>query len=138
MIGPVDQVLIWIEDPAGTIYRITRKSGSRYLHEGPAGKQVCSKTGTGFAYQLLTHMVKMEPERFTIIIDHGKELLGIDHMPVISQDFILFLHRQRGDSTEYTERQLLETRRTVDYDQEHGIKTNFISSAWGCTPEEMI
>jgi hypothetical protein len=95
MIGSSDQVLIWIEDPAGAIYRITRKSGSRFLHEGPAGKQVCSKTGTGFTYQLLTHMVKMEPERFTIIIDHGKELLGINHMPVLSQDFILFLHRQR-------------------------------------------
>jgi hypothetical protein len=126
MIGTIDTVLIWIEDNNNhDIYRISVKSTYRYLHEYNQDKQLTGKCGTGFSYQILTHMVKMEPERFTIIIDNGKRY-GFSHMPVTSMDFQLFLHDIRKDSNEYTETALLELQKTVQYDMEHGINTNFM------------
>ena len=127
MIGTIDNVLIWIEDRFNhDIYRIVVKSAYRYLHEFNNNKQIVGKCGTGFSYQILTHMVKMEPERFEIIIDNGKKI-GFTHMPVTSYDYQLFLHDICKDSQEYTDRVLLELQKTVEYDMEHGITTNFMN-----------
>lgn len=124
--GMTDNVLIWIEDKNNRdIYRITVKTAYRYLHEFNQDKQLTGKCATGFSYQILTHMVKMEPERFEIIIDNGKRY-GFNHMPVTSWDYQLFLHDIRNDSNEYTDQALLELQKTVSYDMEHGINTNFM------------
>ena len=136
-------IVIEIKEDNGKIYRITQKGKYRFLCEGPEGSGYSGKSFIGFNYQILTNMVKMEPERFEIIQDHGMEILGIGHMPVESQDWILFLgrvdHFEREWDIERCEREILQTQKTVEYDTMHGLKTNFTTGTFQkYYPEEMV
>lgn len=139
----MNNVVIEIKENTGQIYRITQKGKYRFLCEGPGSTGHSGKNFIGFTYQILTNMVKMEPERFEITQDHGKEILGINHYPVNSLDWILFLGRVRMFEGEWDidrcEQEILQTQKTIEYDTEHGLKTNILTGSFhNYYPEEMI
>ena len=131
----MQKTVIEIKETNGNIYRISQKGTYKFLHEMPEGKGTSGKCPACFQYQILTHMVKMEPERFIINQDNGKQILGVNHMPVNTRDWIIRLGQICNFDREWDinrcEREISETQRTVDYDIEHGINTSFMGQPSG-------
>jgi len=122
-------IILKIEERNGAIYQITQTGKYRFVHEGMGGKQTAGKCMTGFEYQILVDMVKMEPERFNLIVDNG-DLIGLSHLSVHTIPGILrmyphFVDTDQGERIARCEKELVRTQKVVEYDQEHGIKTNF-------------
>ena len=137
-------VIIEIKENNGNTYRITQTGKYRFISEGPGTIHKGGKSHIGFTYQILVDMVKLEPERFDLVIDNG-QLLGFEHYSIHTLEGIIKLYPMfySGKEEHWIEtcwRELDRAQKVIAYDQEHGIKTQFYTG-WdpsGSQLEELI
>ena len=133
-------VIIEIKENNGNVYRITQTGKYRFVFEGPGSIHKGGKSYLGFTYQILVDMVKLEPERFDLIIDNGQSL-GFKHQSVhtiegIIKLYPMFISNKEKSWIETCWRELRRTQKVIAYDQEHGIKTIFYTG-WDPSGSEL-
>jgi hypothetical protein len=125
----INFIVLKIEDRNGDIYQINTHGKNKCMIEEPAQSGVLGKNRTCLVYQSMTHMVKMEPERYTIIVDNG-DLVGYTHMPVHTLDGILnmylyFVETGQKHWIDLSDRFWQETVKTCAYNEDHNIRANY-------------
>ena len=124
-----DFIILKIEDRNGDIYQINTNGAKKCLISEPSQTGILGKNRTCMVYQSMLHTAKLEPERYSIIVDNG-DFCGYTHMPVhtlqgITNMYLHFVETRQKHWIDLCEKFWSETTRVCAYDEEHGINTNY-------------
>jgi hypothetical protein len=127
-----DYIILKIEDRNGDIYQINTYGKNKCMISEPGATGALGKNRSQMIYQSMIHMAKMEPERYTIIVDNG-DMVGYTHMPVhtiagIVNMYPHFIETGQKHWIDLCERFWQETIKTHEYDQDHNIPTNYYTN----------
>ena len=122
-------IVLKIEDRNGDIYQINTYGKTKCLISEPNATGALGKNRTCMVYQSMMLMAKMEPERYTVVVDNG-DLLGYTHYPVHTYQGIInmyshFVETGQKHWIELCKKFWVETARVLAYDEEHNLNTNY-------------
>lgn len=122
-------IILKIEDRNGDIYQINTSGKTKCIISEPYASGILGKNRTCMVYQSMMHMAKLEPERYTAIVDNG-DMLGYTHMPVhthqgIVNMYLHFVETEQKHWIEMCDKFWSETARVLAYDEDHNLNTNY-------------
>ena len=127
-----DFIILKIEDRNGDIYQINTYGKNKCMISEPGVIGVIGKNWSQMVYQSMIHMAKMEPDRYTVIVDNG-DLARYTHMPVHTLCGIINMYQHFVETgqkhwIDLCEKFWQESLLTHTYDEDHNIPTNYYTN----------